>query len=363
MPIAPVHPVASFATNEGIAMKIESVRELKHSVPKALARQFSRAGGRRATASVALARAASPRSVAASYALGIAAGRKKDGYRLALRLQIRELENSELVDAVRRAAKGEVDVRYIGRVTASTARRRAATPWYRQRQRPLLIGSSCGVILNNGYVMAGTLGCFVERRSGGRPMILSNNHVLADENRYAEGGRIVQPGEMDGGDATTDRVARLTSFVRLRRRPDHNYVDAAVATVDKKTEIDPYTMRGIGKLAGVARDRLDIGDEVHKVGRTTGVRHGRVTAFELDDLTIDYETGTFTFDNQIEIEGQGDRSFDESGDSGSLIVNDDLEAVALLFAGSDHGGSNRRGLTFANPIGVVFSRMKLKLAE
>jgi len=122
-------------------------------------------------------------------------------------------------------------------------------------------------------------------------------------------------------------------------------------------------MRGIGKLAGFAQRRLDIGDEVHKVGRTTGVRHGRVTAFEVDDLVIDYETGSYTFDNQIEIEGQGDRSFDESGDSGSLIVNDDVEAVALLFAGSDHGGSNRHGLTFANPIGVVFSRMKLKFAE
>lgn len=347
-------------------MRLDSVRDLKQSLPHLLARQFTRAAmrarrGRPMTkaggpASVSAARAASFSSTVASYALGITA-RKRNDYRLAVRLQHRGLVNSDLVEMIRARARGEVEVRYIGRVTAAA---RAAGPWYRQRQRPLMIGSSCGY-LRDDLVMAGTLGCFVSRRSGDQPMILSNNHVLADEGRYPAGGRIVQPGALDGGDPTRDRVATLTSFVRFRRLPLDNFVDAAVATLGRDVEFDPSGMRGIGKLSGMAAERLDIGDEVHRVGRTTGVRDGRITAIEVDGVQVEYDTAIFSFDNQVEIEGQGPRAFSDSGDSGSLIVNDALEAAALLFAGSDEGGSNGRGLTYGNPIEAVFSRMRLRL--
>ena len=105
-----------------------------------------------------------------------------------------------------------------------------------------------------------------------------------------------------------------------------------------------------------------MGDIVHKVGRTTGVRHGKVTAVELDDVVIEYEIGDVSFDDQVEIEGSGTKSFDESGDSGSLIVDGDLRAAALLYAGSDHGGSNGKGVTYGNPIAKVLSALKVKLA-
>ena len=105
-----------------------------------------------------------------------------------------------------------------------------------------------------------------------------------------------------------------------------------------------------------------MGDVVHKVGRTTGVRHGRVTAFELDGVAVEYDLGVISFDDQIEIEGAGNRAFSDAGDSGSLIVDDQMRAAALLFAGGDHGGSNGKGLTYANPIGAVLKALKVKLA-
>ncbi len=350
-------------------MRFDSVRELKQSIPQFLARQFARAAVRvrarrvatgkpGAPVSVPAARAASFASVLAGYALGITA-RAKNDYRLAVRLQHRSLVGSDLVSAIKDKARGEVEVRYIGRVTAGL-RRRQGSPWYRERQRPLVIGVSCGY-LRPDLVMAGTLGCFVRRRAGGSPMILSNNHVLADEGRYRRGGRIVQPGALDGGDPSRDGVATLTSFVRLRPLPRSNYVDAAVATVNAGIQFDQAQLRSLGRLAGVAAQPLDIGDEVHKVGRTTGVRDGRVTAIEVDGVHVEYDTGIFSFDNQIEIEGTGTRAFSASGDSGSLIVNDGMEAVALLFAGSDEGGSSGRGLTYGNPIEAVLSRMRLRL--
>jgi hypothetical protein len=208
--------------------------------------------------------------------------------------------------------------------------------------------------------MAGTLGCFVRKSGSSALYILSNTHVLADENRYARGKPIVQPGTLDGGRPSADRVATLSAFVKLDTAVTPK-ADCAIAKLDHGVAADPSTLKGIGKLTGVISRDLDIRDAVHKVGRTTGVRHGRVTAVELDGVTVEYDMGIVSFDDQIEIEGSGARSFSDAGDSGSLIVDADGKAAALLFAGSDHGGRNGKGLTYANPIQTVLSALKVKL--
>ena len=333
-------------------MRLDSVRELKRSLPAQLHKTFAVRAAAGATPSLAVASAASRQRETPSYFLGISASRKKD-YRLAVRLQDRALERSDLVQSITAKAKGEVDVRYVGRIRAR------AKPWYQSKQRPLLIGSSTG-FLASGFIMAGTLGCFVQSGSSTALYILSNNHVLADENRYAKGGSIVQPGALDGGSATADRVAKLTRFVRLEPGKT-NFVDCAIAKLNSAIEADVHKLKGIGILTG-QRDDLQIGDVVHKVGRTTGVRHGKVTAFELDGVAVEYEIGVISFDDQIEIEGAGNKSFSDAGDSGSLIVDDEMRAAALLFAGGDHGGTNGKGLTYANPIGAVLKALKVRLA-
>ena len=334
-------------------MRLDSVRELKRSLPSHLNKMFAVRTAAGKTTSLAVASAASLRRESPSYFLGITAKAKRQ-YRLAVRLQDHALERSELVDGIVRKAKGEVDIRYVGRIRAR------AKPWYRSRQRPLLIGSSTGFI-SNDFIMAGTLGCFVRSGSSTELYILSNNHVLADENRYPKNGNIVQLGTLDGGSPTRDRVAKLAKFVRLS--PAHtNFVDCAIAKVNSGIKADVHKLKGIGTLAGQRLDELQIGDVVHKVGRTTGVRHGRVTAFEMDGVEVEYDIGIISFDNQIEIEGSGNRSFSDAGDSGSLIVDDEMMGAALLFAGGDHGGSNGKGLTYANPIGAVLKALKVKLA-
>ncbi len=336
-------------------MKLDSVRELKQSLPGQLNAMLAVRMSATRSSNVAVASAASMRRTAPSYFLGITS-KGKQGYKLAVRLQDRALEKSELVERISAKAKGEVDVRYVGRIRAR------AMPWYRSKQRPLLIGSSVGFIAN-GFIVAGTLGCFVRPRSGSSSTlyILSNNHVLADENRYARGGHILQPGTLDGGSPTADRVAKLTRFVRLVAGQP-NFVDCAIAKLNATAAVDMHRLRGIGTLAGQREGELEIGDVVHKVGRTTGVRHGRVTAFELDGLEVEYDIGVVSFDDQIEIEGSGARSFSDSGDSGSLIVDDDHMGAALLFAGSDHGGRNGKGLTFANSLSLVLTALKVRLA-
>jgi hypothetical protein len=334
-------------------VRLDSVRELKQSLPAQLNKTFAVRGAAGRTSSLAVASAASLDRRTPSYFLGVSE-RGKRNYCLAVRLQDRALHKSDLVVRISARAKGEVDVRYVGRIRAR------AKPWYRSKQRPLLIGSSTG-FLATGFIMAGTLGCFVRSGSSSTLHILSNNHVLADENRYPIGGHIVQPGALDGGGPIADRVAKLTRFVRLL--PGQvNLVDCAIAKLNSGVQADVYKLRGIGTLAGQHIGDLQLGDSVHKVGRTTGVRHGKVTAFELDGVAVEYDIGVLSFDDQVEIEGAGTRSFSDAGDSGSLIVDDQMRAAALLFAGGDHGGSNGKGLTYANPIAAVLKALKVKLA-
>ena len=114
-------------------------------------------------------------------------------------------------------------------------------------------------------------------------------------------------------------------------------------------------------LTGVGTAAVDEGDAVFKSGRTTGPTAGRITAFDLDNVVVNYEIGNLRFDGQIEIEGTGNAPFSDGGDSGSLIVNAGMEAAALLFAGGDSGGSNGLGLTFANPIERVLKDLKATL--
>lgn len=216
------------------------------------------------------------------------------------------------------------------------------------------MGSSIGHL----RVTAGTLGAFV-RSADGRAGILSNNHVLADENSGALGDPIIQPGAADGGDPARDTVAHLSAFVALRTG-EPNTVDAAVAVLDEGVEYDA-TWQGDRRLGGVAEELPEEYEVVEKLGRTTGRTEGRTTAFELDDVLVEYDTGTLRFDNVIEIEGTSG-AFSSPGDSGSLIVTSlELLARGLLFAGSERGGSREEGLTYANPIGDALRSLEVSL--
>jgi len=282
-------------------------------------------------------------------ALGITR-KGKGAFRLAVRIQSRALEGSPQIEAIRKQAKGEAEVRYIGRVA------KRAAPWNQSRQRPLLIGSSIG----HFRITAGTLGCFVKTRRGSEVRILSNNHVLADENGGKKGDAIIQPGRVDGGKKGKDTVGKLDRFVKLTTSGS-NFVDAAIAMLRAGIQFDSKTLKGIGILKGFQSSVPDVGGKVSKVGRTTDVTRGRVTAFELDNVIVGYDMGNLRFDGQIEIEGAGSGPFSQGGDSGSVIVNADRLAVALLFAGGDQGGSNGKGLTYANPIEKVFDELEVDL--
>lgn len=294
-------------------------------------------------------------------ALGITRGRNKKDYRLAVRIQRRALEqDAALRQRLEDSSKQEVDIRYVGRINkrgGAVAPDAATLPWYRDRQRPLLIGCSIG----HFAITAGTVGGVFLHRKTLRPVILSNNHVLANENAGKIGDALLQPGAYDGGRKTKDRVGALLDFVHLKSSGS-NLVDAAIGSIDADIRYDAATLTGFGRLRGVRGQSVEPGDQVVKIGRTTGLTRGIVTAIELDDVVVGFDGGALSFDRQIEIEGAGDAAFSSGGDSGSLIFDADGDGCGLLFAGGDQGGSNGKGLTYANDLSLVMESLNVELA-
>lgn len=201
-------------------MKLESARALKAEVLEKVIEPMRAASPR----AMGLAFAAEPVEVLNEtprlIAVGIAPTKEGDGFRLAVRLQRRGLAEGMQVERLRNLSHGELDVRYVGRVQ----KRATGTRWHQDRNRPLRIGSSVG----HFKVTAGTLGGFV--RTGGKNdvLILSNNHVLANENRCTIGDAVLQPGTVDGGRKAMDRVATLHKFIALTKSKT-NLLDSATA--------------------------------------------------------------------------------------------------------------------------------------
>src|SRR5262245_1480179 len=99
-----------------------------------------------------------------------------------------------------RIGKVPTDVIQTGRFWASASARKE-----RAFLRPARPGCSVGFAFTgaqSGNLMAGTFGAVVE--SNGKRFILSNNHVLANENALALGSNIFQPGLLDKDDPQHD---------------------------------------------------------------------------------------------------------------------------------------------------------------
>lgn len=219
--------------------------------------------------------------------------------------------------------------------------------------RPAQPGCSVGFAFSGaqtGNVMAGTFGAVVE--SGGKRFILSNNHVLANENALPVGSIIFQPGLLDKNTPQADQIAKLAKFVTLETSKP-NQVDCAIAEVLQNNLVSPTVMPKVNKLKSGQPVIAAVGMKVEKTGRTTGYTSGTIRDISAN-VKVGYDLGTLTFTDQIIIVG-GRKSFSDAGDSGSLIVEQKSKRpVGLLFAGSDSH-------TIANHVEDVLQQLNVSI--
>ncbi len=225
---------------------------------------------------------------------------------------------------------------------------------YRTRSRPIRPGYSCG----HPAVTVGTIGGLFTDRDGDN-VILSNCHILANENRAAIGDPIFQPGLADHFTNTKfvgwpDPIEKLPYFATLKKfvklGATNNLQDSAIAKIHEK-----FVSQGLidvlypdinRALTGVGSPV--VGMDVQKFGRTTGHTAGKIIGLGAS-FTIAYDFGMARFDDCLVLSGMSN-----GGDSGSLILDTHMRAVGLLFAGSDK-------VTIANDIKYPVAEYGLQL--
>ena len=238
-----------------------------------------------------------------------------------------------------------------------------------------------GVSLGHYRITAGTFGCVVCDKTTGEKLILSNNHVLANENNASEGDPILQPGPADGGNQSSDTMGVLLRYVPLNFEGEasnssclplqwlaqaaesvgwHGLADKILAKAVAQTNlVDAALARAavgdlrmdileIGVPEGVSEAAL--GMQVRKSGRTTELTTGQIMVLD-STVKVQYSAGRVAvFDNQILTSAMS-----QGGDSGSLLVTSDATlAVGLLFAGSDT-------VTIHSPIQMVLDQLDVEI--
>lgn len=263
------------------------------------------------------------------------------------------------------------DVIEVGEVRLLTVRT--------EKFRPAMPGVSIG----HYRVSAGTLGAVVKDAQTKEPLLLSNNHVFANatdgyDGKSKIGDAILQPGAHDGG-TSDDVIAHLERFVPIqkntsksqcsiarrienivnfglsiikpdyrmsfiKKRKSYNLVDAAVAKPVKSEYVSEQIL-DLGKLNGTASAK--IGMNLKKSGRTSHVTTGKVIALEVTLKVMLGLEEDATFYDQILTEPMA-----QPGDSGSIVVDENMRAIGLLFAGSSDA-------TIINPIINVMKLLKI----
>ena len=234
-------------------------------------------------------------------------------------------------------------------------------------------------------VTAGTFGAVVYDVRTGEPLILSNNHVLANssngrDGRAKIGDPILQPGRYDGG-TDDDVIARLHRFIpielevsepdcklasaaqrflnRVVRRIRRNYevkierysaatnlVDAAVAKPLSRNLISEDIL-DLGVPRGTSE--VVVGQTVRKSGRTSGTNQGEVKVVHATIRVSMGEIGSAVFTDQVLT-----TSMARPGDSGSVVVDEYNRVCGLLSAGSQTVSVFARIQNVCEALGVRF---------
>ncbi|ASC71890.1 hypothetical protein XM38_028440 [Halomicronema hongdechloris C2206] len=209
--------------------------------------------------------------------------------------------------------------------------------------RPIKGGIRINNFRNTGVGGGGTLGCLAKLDADDSWVILSCHHVLYGQ----DGDEIGQPLVGCSWCCKTNVIAENFDKDKIR--------DAAIAKVKddislKNIILEIGNIQGTGVIPGVASPVS--GERVRKRGSTTGLTSGEISYIDpgTSEITIRPNPNGGPADNPGGCTNyvSGVNIFAYHGDSGSVVVNDNNEVIALLYA-----VSNNYSQAFANDIELV----------
>ncbi len=214
-----------------------------------------------------------------------------------------------------------------------------------------------------GGSATGTLGAWLKKNPSGDFVALSNNHVIADFNKFGPGHDVIQPGAADGGGPAdvvghVEGVVTLEVYDQLRISDTTNLSDVAwfrpsqSGVVDRSIGSPGRWPKGEEDLIQVYRNQAGP-VAVSLCGRSSNTVQGTMTGIR-SCLFIKEGGKDYYFEDQIEIT----MSRLALGDSGSLVLTDPGDKIGGLFFALDPGS----GVGFANPWQAVKSATNLDFA-
>jgi hypothetical protein len=197
-----------------------------------------------------------------------------------------------------------------------------------------------------GVVQAGTLGCVFRDLATGEPVAISNSHVLCG----AVGDVVQQPAPATDPPPTAEKLGNLlrcetpntpTFLPTPGNAPFSGFFDAAVCSiVDRPANIGEIAQ--IGQATGIGSPQL--GDLVRKRGYRTLLTHGvvegifgRYVAYDPNGNPLWWMLGQVSIAMIPDLGLNPDGIWSNSGDSGSVVVNQANEIVAQHWGGDNNG--------------------------
>ncbi len=209
---------------------------------------------------------------------------------------------------------------------------------------------------------SGAISCFVRKQNQSDIFLLSVSHILAPERQDISIG---DPIRIQQGQEEENTVAILSEY---------NYsVDAAIARIQSGISIQATKLSESKILKGFLTieqliDKIQNSSDfpVFKQGKATGLTRGSINAFEMKttiNFRVDDDNNILQrhFENLIALEGEGEQPFSLSGDSGSLVVDEDGYGIGVILGGTKRGGKNNKGITYAISIEHILKALDLEL--
>lgn len=195
---------------------------------------------------------------------------------------------------------------------------------YSPKYSPLCGGIS---ISGEGNESDGTMGAVFHDTVNDVFCGITNFHVASDESNPSHPvTHIIHPGASDDGIVVTDRIGKIS------RWEINEWGDAAIFTLSRDFALSQLSTHQV--ISSIREP--DLGDQVAKVGRTTGVTYGEISGIGVVETDYsDYGYGTilvaaFSF---IPIGDDPDEELGAGGDSGALVYcTTDDAGVGLFFA-------------------------------